>query len=123
MSTTDDFDRVRLHYAKLTMLWKVNFNLPGVAWFRTKSGNWIDGVAQMGLNEEIVKQLGIDPVPWKATFGARRVKDETAEKGQKPQPVSVVTFFRDTAAYNVHVVISRAPGAKHTHVIVTYLRK
>jgi hypothetical protein len=33
------------------------------------------------------------------------------------------TLFQDTGDYNLHVVVSRGQDEKHTHVLVTYLRK
>jgi hypothetical protein len=128
MVTTDDFEQVRLHYAKKTLLWKVDFNVPGIMRFRSKVDAWIDGVAQVGLNEDVAKLLGIDPAAMRtmrATLGGRWDNVEPARPGKeaKRRPVSVVALFRDTSEYTVHVVVSRARDEKHTHIIVTYLRK
>ncbi len=82
-------------------------------------------VLEVGISEEIARKLGIKPESARIFFGARDDSLQPAAKDEKPKERATVvrTLFQDTSEYNIHVVMSHGKDEKHTHIIITYLRK
>jgi hypothetical protein len=131
MVTTDDVEKVfRFYERKLCVVDKKVKSADGKssASMGAAAGITLPGghaVVHASINEEIARKLGIKPDFAHIFFGARDDSLLPANKGEKPKLRATVvrTLFQDTGDFNIHVVVSRGKDEKHTHVIVTYLRK
>lgn len=131
LTTTDDVEKVFKHYQSKTCLIDREVKSPDgkssskmlLAAEITLPGGY--AVLLASVDQEWAVKLGLKPDFARIFCGARDDSLLPTEKGEKPKerPVVVRVAFQDTEEFNVHVVVSRAKDEKHTHIIVTYLRK
>jgi hypothetical protein len=129
-ASPDEFDEVVVFYRKKFNLDKEFVLFGGIAKVRVKVGG--SGLSEGTMQirpiddkvEKVLKAAGIDPKS--LVYEWHSIRDtklpDPGDEG-KDRPVKVRVMNMSTPEYVVSIVLSRGNTEKHTHVVITYLRK